>query len=34
MTAAAITNAATPARKRGYGSMTRDRRWALRWSSF
>src|SRR6202030_2666200 len=34
MTAAAITTADTPARKRGYGSMSRDRRWALRWSYF
>src|SRR6202048_4336986 len=34
MTAAAITTAATPARKRTYGSMSRDRRWALRWSYF
>ena len=34
MTAAAITTADAPARKRGYGSMSRDRRWALRWSYF
>src|SRR5262249_47969464 len=34
MTAAAITTAATAARKRRYGSMRRDRRWALRWSYF
>ena len=32
MTAATITTA--PARKRTYGSMSRDRRWALRWSYF
>ena len=34
MTAAAITTADAPARKRRYGSMSRDRRWALRWSYF
>src|SRR6516164_8397764 len=34
MTAAAITTANAPARKRRYGSMSRDRRWALRWSYF
>ena len=34
MTAAAITTADASARKRGYGSMSRDRRWALRWSYF
>ena len=34
MTAATITTAPAPARKRGYGSMSRDRRWALRWSYF
>src|SRR5499427_11149435 len=34
MTAAAITTADAPARKRRYGSMRRDRRWALRWSYF
>src|SRR5262247_4673041 len=34
MTAAAITTTARSARKRRYGSMSRDRRWALRWSYF
>ena len=34
MTAAAITTAARPARKRRSGSMRRDRRWAMRWSYF
>src|SRR5215510_8106884 len=34
MTAAAITTADAPARKRRYGSMSQDRRWALRWSYF
>src|SRR5262249_12167364 len=34
MTAAAIPPAPAPARKRRYGSMSRDRRWALRWSYF
>ena len=34
MTAAAITTAPAAARKRRYGSMSRDRRWALRWSYF
>jgi multiple sugar transport system permease protein len=34
MTAAAITTATATARKRRYGSMSRDRRWALRWSYF
>ena len=34
MTAAAITTADAPGRKRRYGSMSRDRRWALRWSYF
>ena len=34
MTAASITSAAPPARRRKYGSMSRDRRWALRWSYF
>jgi multiple sugar transport system permease protein len=33
MTAAALTDAAT-ARRPKYGSMSRDRRWALRWSYF
>src|SRR5215475_15075688 len=34
MTAAAITTADAPARKRRYGSMSQDRKWALRWSYF
>jgi multiple sugar transport system permease protein len=34
MTAAAIETGAAPARRRKYGSMSRDRRWALRWSYF
>ena len=34
MTAAAITTAPAAARKRRYGSMRRDRRWAMRWSYF
>lgn len=34
MTAAAITTAARPPRRRRYGSISRDRRWALRWSYF
>src|SRR5215467_11077451 len=34
MTAAAITTAARPARRRRYGSISQDRRWALRWSYF
>jgi multiple sugar transport system permease protein len=34
MTAASISTDAAPARRRTYGSMSRDRRWALRWSYF
>ena len=34
MTAAPLTTAASPARERKYGSISRDRRWALRWSYF
>ncbi len=34
MTAALLTTAASPARERKYGSISRDRRWALRWSYF
>jgi multiple sugar transport system permease protein len=34
MTAASISTGATPARRKSYGSMSRDRRWALRWSYF
>src|SRR3979411_3198363 len=34
MTAASITTRATPPGVRKYGSMSRDRRWALRWSYF
>ena len=34
MTATSITTTAMPARSRRYGSMSRDRRWALRWSYF
>src|SRR6059036_3865714 len=34
MTAAAIDSDAAPARRPKYGSMSRDRRWALRWSYF
>src|SRR5260370_26624239 len=34
MTAASITTDATSPRARKYGSMSRDRRWALRWSYF
>jgi multiple sugar transport system permease protein len=34
MTAASLTNATTAARGRTYGSMSHDRRWALRWSYF
>jgi len=34
MTAASLTTPATSARARKYGSMSRDRRWALRWSYF
>ncbi|HYT48027.1 MAG TPA: carbohydrate ABC transporter permease [Burkholderiales bacterium] len=32
MTATAISTDAAPARRAKYGSMSRDRRWALRWS--
>src|SRR5438046_8616754 len=34
MTAASLATDAAPARRRKYGSMSRDRRWALRWSYF
>src|SRR3982075_4669345 len=34
MTAASITTDATSPRARKYGSMSRDRAWALRWSYF
>jgi multiple sugar transport system permease protein len=34
MTAASIASNAPPARRSTYGSMSRDRRWALRWSYF
>ena len=34
MTAASIPTSAAPARPTRYGSMSRDRRWALRWSYF
>jgi multiple sugar transport system permease protein len=34
MTAASLASDAAPARRRGYGSVSRDRRWALRWSYF
>ncbi len=34
MTATAISTDAAPARRAKYGSMSRDRRWALRWSYF
>ena len=34
MTAASISTGAARARRRTYGSMSRDRRWALRWSYF
>jgi multiple sugar transport system permease protein len=34
MTAASISTGAAPDRRRTYGSMSRDRRWALRWSYF
>src|SRR6202048_2268070 len=34
MTAASITTRATSPGVRKYGSMSRDRRWALRWSYF
>jgi multiple sugar transport system permease protein len=34
MTAASMPTTAAPARRRKYGSMSRDRRWALRWSYF
>jgi multiple sugar transport system permease protein len=34
MTAASISASEAPARRRKYGSMSRDRRWALRWSYF
>jgi multiple sugar transport system permease protein len=34
MTATAIEAGVAPARRRKYGSMSRDRRWALRWSYF
>src|ERR1700719_4666239 len=34
MTAATLATDAAPARSRTYGSMSRDRRWALRWSYF
>src|SRR5215813_1224091 len=34
MTAASITTATTLGRRRRYGSITQDRRWALRWSYF
>ena len=34
MTAASLTTPATSGRARRYGSMSRDRRWALRWSYF
>jgi len=34
MTAASLAQATAPPRQRGYGSIERDRRWALRWSYF
>jgi multiple sugar transport system permease protein len=34
MTAASISTGEAPARRGRYGSMSRDRRWALRWSYF
>jgi len=34
MTAASITSRASPVRRRKSGSISRDRRWALRWSYF
>jgi multiple sugar transport system permease protein len=34
MTAASLAPDAAPARRRKYGSMSADRRWALRWSYF
>ena len=34
MTATVIDTHAAPARRPTYGSMSRDRRWALRWSYF
>jgi len=34
MTAASIATDTAPARRPKYGSMSRDRRWALRWSYF
>src|SRR5262249_7324346 len=34
MTAASLTTDAAPAGRPKYGSMSRDRRWALRWSYF
>src|SRR5204863_4888244 len=34
MTAAVITTGAVSSRRRKSGSMSRDRRWALRWSYF
>jgi multiple sugar transport system permease protein len=34
MTAASITTATTLGRRRRYGSISQDRRWALRWSYF
>jgi multiple sugar transport system permease protein len=34
MTAPSISASEAPARRRKYGSMSRDRRWALRWSYF
>jgi multiple sugar transport system permease protein len=34
MTAASITTHAAPTRRRKYGSVSGDRRWALRWSYF
>src|SRR5215213_8131216 len=34
MTAVSLADGAQPARRHRYGSMSRDRRWALRWSYF
>jgi multiple sugar transport system permease protein len=34
MSAASLTDALAPGRTRKYGSMSADRRWALRWSYF
>src|SRR5215470_13922780 len=34
MSAVTITDGAAPAATKRYGSMSRDRRWALRWSYF